>query len=90
MKKELALLAIAVAFGIGVGISIPRAGAAPSAHPTKHRAVFHVNVAACNNTIRKRELSPSDLTPGVKVVDSGVAEVIRKQEEGWSYVKLAY
>jgi uncharacterized protein len=45
--------------------------------------------AACSNTLRKRELSAADLTPGVKVVDSGLAEVIRREEQGWSYVKLA-
>jgi intracellular sulfur oxidation DsrE/DsrF family protein len=44
--------------------------------------------AACSNTLRKRELSAADLTPGVKVVDSGLAEIVRREEQGWSYVKL--
>jgi intracellular sulfur oxidation DsrE/DsrF family protein len=44
--------------------------------------------AACSNTLRKQQLTAADLTPGVRIVDSGVAELIRKQEEGWSYVKL--
>ena len=46
--------------------------------------------AACNNTLRKNELKATDLDAGVKVVDSGLAEVIRRQEEGWSYVKLSH
>jgi intracellular sulfur oxidation DsrE/DsrF family protein len=44
--------------------------------------------AACSNTLRKQQLTAADLTPGVKIVDSGVAELIRKQEEGFAYVKL--
>jgi uncharacterized protein len=44
--------------------------------------------AACSNTLRKQQLTAADLTPGVKIVDSGVAELVRKQEAGWSYVKL--
>jgi intracellular sulfur oxidation DsrE/DsrF family protein len=46
--------------------------------------------AACNNTLRKQQLTAADLTPGVRVVDSGVAELIRKQEEGFAYVKLGF
>jgi intracellular sulfur oxidation DsrE/DsrF family protein len=44
--------------------------------------------AACSNTLHKQQLTAADLTPGVKIVDSGVAELVRRQEEGWSYVKL--
>ncbi|HVZ88692.1 MAG TPA: DsrE family protein [Polyangia bacterium] len=44
--------------------------------------------AACSNTLRRQQLGAGDLTPGVKIVDSGVAELIRKQEEGFTYVKL--
>jgi intracellular sulfur oxidation DsrE/DsrF family protein len=46
--------------------------------------------AACSNTLRKQQLTAADLTPGVKIVDSGVAELIRKQEEGYAYVKLGF
>lgn len=46
--------------------------------------------AACSNTLKKTELTSADLDTGVKVVDSGLAEVIRRQEEGWTYVKLSH
>lgn len=46
--------------------------------------------AACSNTLKKNELTATDLDGGVKVVDSGLAEVIRRQEEGWTYVKLSH
>ena len=43
--------------------------------------------AACENTMRKKNVTGADLLPFATTVDSGVAEVVRKQEEGWSYVK---
>ena len=43
--------------------------------------------AACENTMRKKNLTRDDLLPFATTVDSGVAEVVRKQEAGWSYVK---
>jgi intracellular sulfur oxidation DsrE/DsrF family protein len=46
--------------------------------------------AACSNTMKKRKLAREDLLPEAVIVDSGVAEVVRKQEQGWSYIKGGY
>lgn len=43
--------------------------------------------AACENTMRKKNVTKEDLMPFVTTVDSGVAEVVRKQEAGWAYLK---
>jgi len=43
--------------------------------------------AACENTMRRKNIARASLLPFVTTVDSGVAEVVRKQEAGWSYVK---
>ena len=43
--------------------------------------------AACRNTLRARDLAPADLLPAVTPVDSGVAEIVRKEEAGWAYLK---
>ena len=55
-------------------------------------ALIHngIHFAACHNTMKTMKLSLKDLIPGVAVVPSGVAEVVRKQESGWSYLKGAY
>lgn len=42
---------------------------------------------ACENTLRSRKLDKSALLPGITTVPSGVAEIVKKQEEGWSYLK---
>ena len=46
-----------------------------------------VVLAACQNTMRLRKVTTDDLFPFASQVDSGVAELIRKQEAGWSYIK---
>jgi intracellular sulfur oxidation DsrE/DsrF family protein len=48
-----------------------------------------VELAACSNTVKARNLAVSDLPEKTKVIDSGVAELVRRQEEGWSYIQLA-
>lgn len=46
-----------------------------------------VKFAACENSMRRMKVVKEDLLPAVVTVDSGVAEVVRLQEAGWSYLK---
>lgn len=43
--------------------------------------------AACENTMKKKNVTKDQLLPFVTTVDSGVAEVVRRQEQGWAYIK---
>ena len=43
--------------------------------------------AACENTMTKQHIAKTQLMPFVTTVDSGVAEIVRKQEAGWAYLK---
>ncbi len=42
---------------------------------------------ACQNSMRLRKVTTEDLFSFASQVDSGVAELIRKQEAGWSYIR---
>jgi intracellular sulfur oxidation DsrE/DsrF family protein len=77
-----------VAHGAGIGLLERKNAALRDRVATieKTGPVF----AACTNTMRKKNLTADDLTAGVKIVDSGVAELIRRQEAGWTYIKLGY
>lgn len=46
-----------------------------------------VQFVACENTMKRLKLEKADLLPAAGTVDSGVAEVVRLQEAGWSYIK---
>jgi len=45
-----------------------------------------VRFAACNNTLHGRHIGKDRIFSFVTVVDSGAAEIVRKQEAGWSYL----
>jgi intracellular sulfur oxidation DsrE/DsrF family protein len=53
---------------------------------TKQGVVFN----ACENTMNKYGIKKEMLIPSVSSVPSGVAELVLKQEEGWSYLKTGY
>ena len=46
-----------------------------------------VVLAACENTMRLRHIEKDELLPFAIIVDSGVAEIIRRQADGWAYLK---
>jgi len=46
-----------------------------------------VEVAACENTMRNQKLARGDMHPNVAYVSSGVVEIVRRQQEGWTYLR---
>ena len=46
-----------------------------------------VQFVGCENTMRERKIPKETIIPEAGFVKSGVAEVILKQEQGWSYIK---
>lgn len=46
-----------------------------------------VSVAACANTMRAQQLGPEALLPGVRIVPAGVAQLVRRQRQGWAYLR---
>ena len=45
-----------------------------------------VKLLACRNAMKNRSLTTEDLFPFAGQVDSGIAEIVRKQESGWAYI----
>ena len=48
-----------------------------------------VGLLACNNSLKMRNIPKDTLLPNIKVVDSAVAELVRKQQAGWQYIRNA-
>jgi uncharacterized protein len=46
-----------------------------------------VILGACQNTMRNMKVTSDDIFPFSTEVDSGVAELVRKQEAGWTYLR---
>jgi len=52
----------------------------------KQLADTGVTLAACQNAMRFLNVKTEDLFPFTTQVDSGVAELVRKQKAGWQYI----
>lgn len=46
-----------------------------------------VAIDACQNTMKGMKLTPADMLPEIGYVPSGVVEVMRKQQQGWAYIR---
>lgn len=53
----------------------------------KALAADGVTFLACENTMARKDVSPDQLIEGVGTVDAGVAQVVRRQAQGWQYVR---
>lgn len=71
----------------GKGLSLLLATNAELQDRLKQDSDSGVILAACENTMRRRNVKKEDLLPFATTVPSGVAEVVLKQEAGWSYLK---
>ena len=49
-----------------------------------------VQFRACENSLKDRKLTKQDVIGAATTVPSGVAEVVMKEEEGWSYLKAGF
>ena len=46
-----------------------------------------VLIAACANTMKAQKLTPDDMHPAAKIVPAGVVEIIRREREGYAYIR---
>lgn len=49
-----------------------------------------VKFKACENTLRSKSIDKSDILEVAGFVPMGIAEVVLKQEAGWSYIKAGF
>lgn len=47
----------------------------------------NVGLLACENTMRNQKVARPDIYAGVKFVDAGVVHLMKRQREGWSYIR---
>ena len=70
----------------GPGLAFLKRDGAEAAEIQKLESA-HMRFIACGNAMQKQHLEPTDLVPGSEVVSYGSIEVMKKQEQGWTYIK---
>ena len=77
----------------GRGLKLLRSDTTPFAHRIQHMQQKYetVRFAACGKTIQRLKLEQGlevDLLPDTVVVPSAISEIMKRQLEGWTYIRI--
>ncbi|MDH4095168.1 MAG: DsrE family protein [Betaproteobacteria bacterium] len=73
-----------VAYGPGLNMLKADSKVAPRLNKALDQSV---GLIACGNTMQKMKVTKADLTGGVQVVDGGLVHIMKRQKEGWNYIR---
>ncbi|MGH8832978.1 MAG: DsrE family protein [Polaromonas sp.] len=73
-----------VAYGPGIGMLKLES---PSGARVADAMKANVKVLACENTMRGQKLTKDDMLPAISYVPAGVTEIMKRQGEGWAYLR---
>lgn len=73
-----------VAYGPGIGMLKLES---PTGSRIADAMKANVKVIACENTMRGQKLTRDDMLPAISYVPAGVTEIMKKQTEGWDYLR---
>ncbi len=73
-----------VAYGPGIGMLKLES---PTAARVADAMKANVRVVACENTMRAQKIVKDDMLPAISYVPAGVTEIMKKQGEGWAYLR---
>lgn len=78
-------VAIAV-IAIGPGLDMLMADSL-AANDVQDSITAGIEFVACENTMHARKISRSDLLEGIRYTKAGYIEIVRRQQQGWSYLR---
>jgi uncharacterized protein len=70
----------------GPGLSMLKVGS-PVSPRIDESVLSGMKVSACENTMANQKVTREQILPGVSFVPAGVVEIMRKQQEGWAYLR---
>jgi intracellular sulfur oxidation DsrE/DsrF family protein len=73
-----------VAYGPGIGML---KSDSPQGKRVAEALKNGVKVVACENTMRNMKLVYGDMLPDIGYVPAGVVELMKKQQQGWAYIR---
>lgn len=73
-----------VAYGPGIGMLKMESEAGNGVTQAMKEGV---KVVACENTMRNQKIKREDMQGGIGYVGAGVVEIMKRQREGWAYLR---
>ena len=71
----------------GKGVMAMRKENEPNSLRIRHLAKQGVKFAVCANSIKHLKIAPDELAPEAEIVPAGVSELVKKQTDGWAYIR---
>lgn len=73
-----------VVYGPGIGMLKAESTAADRVIAATQAGV---KIVACENTMEAQKLTKADMNPAIDYVPAGVVELMKRQGEGWAYIR---
>lgn len=73
-----------IAFGPGLRMLLKTS---PVAHALLILHRSGVTIDACKRSVLKQDLALAAMSPIVHYIPSGIAEIVRREREGWAYIR---
>lgn len=81
-QKNVAIVVVAIGPGLGMLTAESLA-----ANGVQDALATGVEFIACGNSMKAQHVEKDDLTSGVAVAVSGYVELMRRQQQGWAYLR---
>lgn len=70
----------------GPGLNMVKTGSAVS-NRIDESVLAGLEIVACENTMTNQKVTKEQILPGVSYVGAGVVEIMRRQQQGWAYLR---
>ncbi|MBL7721788.1 MAG: DsrE family protein [Chitinophagaceae bacterium] len=74
----------------GPGLDFLTKGKTTQQEKINHFKQLGIMFIACENTMMERKISKESIIAEAAFVRMGIGEIVRKQEQGWSYIKAGF
>jgi len=81
-EKNVAIVVIAIGPGLGMLLADSLA-----ANRVQDAMATGVEFLACGNSVKAQNIALDDLTAGTQITTSGYVELMKRQQQGWAYLR---
>lgn len=81
-KQNVTIAVITIGPGLGMLLADSLA-----ANRVQEAMADGVEFLACGNSVKAQNIDPDDLVAGTKVTTSGYVELMKRQQQGWTYLR---
>ena len=74
----------------GPGLDFLTKGKTTQQEKISHFKQMGITFIACENTMMERKIPKESIIAEAAFVRMGIGEIVRKQEQGWSYIKAGF